>query len=82
MKYYVTQVKFQAVSLITFNVIFNLNFSIFNYLFFFFTAVKAKMDVTVSVHVYSVQRAELKDSSPLYSTDYDAVKENLKNCNK
>ncbi|KAG1943537.1 DNA polymerase delta subunit 3 isoform X2 [Pimephales promelas] len=45
-------------------------------------AVKAKMDVTFSVHVYSVQRAELKDSSPLYSTDYDAVKENLKNCNK
>ncbi|XP_067280036.1 DNA polymerase delta subunit 3 [Pseudorasbora parva] len=45
-------------------------------------AVKAKMDVTISVHVYSVQRAELKDSSPLYSTDYDAVKENLKNCNK
>uniref|UniRef100_A0A671R629 DNA polymerase delta subunit 3 n=1 Tax=Sinocyclocheilus anshuiensis TaxID=1608454 RepID=A0A671R629_9TELE len=45
-------------------------------------AVKAKMDVTISVHVYSVQRAELKDSSPLYNTDYDAVKENLKNCNK
>ncbi|XDV38698.1 hypothetical protein PO909_008048 [Leuciscus waleckii] len=45
-------------------------------------AVKAKMDVTISVHVYSVQRAELKDSSPLYSTDYDAVKENLKNCSK
>uniref|UniRef100_A0A8C1VUC8 DNA polymerase delta subunit 3 n=1 Tax=Cyprinus carpio TaxID=7962 RepID=A0A8C1VUC8_CYPCA len=34
------------------------------------------------VHVYSVQRAELKDSSPLYNTDYDAVKENIKNCNK
>ncbi len=48
----------------------------------FLTAVKAKMDVTISVHVYSVQRAELKDSSPLYNTDYDAVKENLKNCNK
>uniref|UniRef100_A0A8C2DBM7 DNA polymerase delta subunit 3 n=1 Tax=Cyprinus carpio TaxID=7962 RepID=A0A8C2DBM7_CYPCA len=47
-----------------------------------FHSVKAKMDVTISVHVYSVQRAELKDSSPLYSTDYDAVKENLKNCNK
>ncbi|XP_026090705.1 DNA polymerase delta subunit 3 [Carassius auratus] len=45
-------------------------------------AVKAKMDMTISVHVYSVQRAELKDSSPLYNTDYDAVKENLKNCNK
>uniref|UniRef100_A0A673N703 DNA polymerase delta subunit 3 n=1 Tax=Sinocyclocheilus rhinocerous TaxID=307959 RepID=A0A673N703_9TELE len=45
-------------------------------------AVKAKMDMTISVHVYSVQRAELKDSSPLYNTDYDTVKENLKNCNK
>nr|XP_055036824.1 DNA polymerase delta subunit 3 [Misgurnus anguillicaudatus] len=45
-------------------------------------AIKAKMDVTISVHVYSVQRAELKDSAPLYSTDYDAVKENMKNCNK
>ncbi|TRY97883.1 hypothetical protein DNTS_034121 [Danionella cerebrum] len=45
-------------------------------------AVKAKMDVTISVHVYSVQRANLKDSSPLYCTDYDAVKENLKNCSK
>ncbi|XP_051956532.1 DNA polymerase delta subunit 3 isoform X1 [Xyrauchen texanus] len=44
--------------------------------------VKAKMDVTISVHVYSLQRAELKDSAPLYSTDYDAVKENLKNCSK
>ncbi|XP_062867556.1 DNA polymerase delta subunit 3 isoform X2 [Trichomycterus rosablanca] len=43
---------------------------------------KSKLDVTVSVHVYSVQKAELKDSAPLYSTDYDAVKENLKNCNK
>ncbi|MCJ8740858.1 hypothetical protein PDJAM_G00063880 [Pangasius djambal] len=44
--------------------------------------VKSKLDVTISVHVYSVQRAELKDSAPLYSTDYDAMKENLKNCNK
>ncbi|XP_016333321.1 DNA polymerase delta subunit 3-like, partial [Sinocyclocheilus anshuiensis] len=40
------------------------------------------MDVTISVHVYSVQRAELKDNSPLYNTDYEAVKENLTNCNK
>ncbi|XP_056587291.1 DNA polymerase delta subunit 3 [Triplophysa dalaica] len=45
-------------------------------------AVKAKMDITISVHVYSLQRAELKDSAPLYSTDYDALKENMKNCNK
>ncbi|KAK2827319.1 hypothetical protein Q7C36_018245 [Tachysurus vachellii] len=44
--------------------------------------VKSKLDVTSSVHVYSVQKAELKDSAPLYSTDYDAMKENLKNCNK
>uniref|UniRef100_A0A8B9JG61 DNA polymerase delta subunit 3 n=1 Tax=Astyanax mexicanus TaxID=7994 RepID=A0A8B9JG61_ASTMX len=43
---------------------------------------KSKLDKTISVHVYSVQKAELKDSGPLYSTDYDAVKENLKNCNK
>ncbi|KAI4886830.1 hypothetical protein NFI96_018394 [Prochilodus magdalenae] len=43
---------------------------------------KSKLEKTVSVHVYSIQKAELKDSSPLYSTDYDAVKENLKNCNK
>ncbi|KAJ8266577.1 hypothetical protein GJAV_G00132070 [Gymnothorax javanicus] len=44
--------------------------------------VKSKMEVTASVHVYSIQRAVLKDSGPLYSTDYDAVKENLKNCSK
>uniref|UniRef100_A0A8C9V1D9 DNA polymerase delta subunit 3 n=1 Tax=Scleropages formosus TaxID=113540 RepID=A0A8C9V1D9_SCLFO len=44
--------------------------------------VKSKMVLTVSVHVYSVQKAALKDSGPLYSTDYDAVKENLKNCCK
>ncbi|XP_066502174.1 DNA polymerase delta subunit 3 [Hoplias malabaricus] len=43
---------------------------------------KSKLEKTVSIHVYSIQRAELKDSGPLYSTDYDAVKENLKNCNK
>lgn len=47
-----------------------------------FPDVKSKLDVTISVHVYSVQKAELKDSAPLYSTDYDAMKENLKNCNK
>lgn len=47
-----------------------------------FPDVKSKLDVTISVHVYSVQKAELKDSAPLYSTDYDAMKENLKNCTK
>ncbi|KAJ7996677.1 hypothetical protein DPEC_G00239510 [Dallia pectoralis] len=41
---------------------------------------KSKMTLTVSVHVYSVQKAVLKDSGPLYSTDYDAVKDNLRNC--
>ncbi|XP_029931373.1 DNA polymerase delta subunit 3 isoform X2 [Myripristis murdjan] len=44
--------------------------------------VKSKMSVTVSVHVYSVQKAGLKDSGPLYSVDYDAVKNNLKNCSR
>lgn len=40
------------------------------------------MSLVVSVHVYSVQKALLKDSGPLYSVDYDAVKDNLKNCTK
>lgn len=40
------------------------------------------MSLIVSVHIYSVQKALLKDSGPLYSVDYDAVKDNLKNCNK
>merc|ERR1712035_32371 len=43
---------------------------------------KSKMSLIVSVHVYSVQKALLKDSGPLYSVDYDAVKDNLKNCTK
>ncbi|KAM9322486.1 DNA polymerase delta subunit 3 isoform 2-T2 [Pholidichthys leucotaenia] len=43
---------------------------------------KAKMSLVVSVHVYSVQRALLKDSGPLYSVDYDAVKDNLQNCSR
>ncbi|XP_032386854.1 DNA polymerase delta subunit 3 isoform X2 [Etheostoma spectabile] len=44
--------------------------------------VKSKMSLIVSVHVYSVQKALLKDSGPLYGVDYDAVKDNLKNCSK
>ncbi|XP_062379517.1 DNA polymerase delta subunit 3 isoform X2 [Sardina pilchardus] len=43
---------------------------------------KSRMEPAVSIHVYSIQKAEIKDSSTLYSTDYDAVRENLKNCNK
>ncbi|XP_074508352.1 DNA polymerase delta subunit 3 [Sebastes fasciatus] len=43
---------------------------------------KSKMSLIVSVHVYSVQKALLKDSGPLYSVDYDAVKDNLKNCSR
>ncbi|KAM9499471.1 DNA polymerase delta subunit 3 isoform 1-T1 [Salvelinus alpinus] len=43
---------------------------------------KSKMSLMVSVHVYSVQKAVLKDSGPLYSADYDAVKENLRNCSR
>ena len=40
------------------------------------------MSLIVSVHVYSVQKALLKDSGPLYSVDYDAVKDNFENCSK
>ncbi|XP_034412396.1 DNA polymerase delta subunit 3 isoform X2 [Cyclopterus lumpus] len=43
---------------------------------------KSKMSLIVSVHVYSVQKALLKDSGPLYSVDYDAVKDNMKNCSR
>lgn len=43
---------------------------------------KAKMNLVVSVHVYSVQKALLRDSAPLYSVDYDAVKDHLKNCSR
>ncbi|XP_041659685.1 DNA polymerase delta subunit 3 isoform X2 [Cheilinus undulatus] len=43
---------------------------------------KSKMSLIVSVHVYSVQKALLKDSGPLYSVDYDAMKDNLKNCSR
>ncbi|XP_051881861.1 DNA polymerase delta subunit 3 isoform X2 [Pristis pectinata] len=45
-------------------------------------AVKLKMLVTASVHVYSIQKAMLKDSSPLFNTDYEAIKENLLSSNK
>lgn len=40
------------------------------------------MSLIVSVHVYSVQKALLKDSAPLYSVDYDAVKDSMKNLGK
>ncbi|XP_069748343.1 DNA polymerase delta subunit 3 isoform X2 [Narcine bancroftii] len=45
-------------------------------------AMKQNMVVIVSVHVYSIQRAMLKDSSPLFNTDYEAIKENLLSSNK
>ncbi|XP_032422487.1 DNA polymerase delta subunit 3 isoform X2 [Xiphophorus hellerii] len=43
---------------------------------------KSKMSLIVSVHVYSVQKALLKDSGPLYSVDYDVIKDNLNNCSR
>ncbi|NXE94404.1 DPOD3 polymerase, partial [Menura novaehollandiae] len=45
-------------------------------------AMKARLSLIASVHVYSVQKALLKDSSPLYNTDYDIVKTNLQHCSK
>uniref|UniRef100_A0A8C8YLL4 DNA polymerase delta subunit 3 n=1 Tax=Prolemur simus TaxID=1328070 RepID=A0A8C8YLL4_PROSS len=38
--------------------------------------------VTASIHVYSIQKAMLKDSGPLFNTDYDILKSNLQNCSK
>lgn len=43
---------------------------------------KSKLTTIASVHVYSIQKALLKDSGPLYNTDYDIVKTNLHNCSK
>ncbi|XP_060627275.2 DNA polymerase delta subunit 3 isoform X2 [Anolis sagrei] len=43
---------------------------------------KSKLSTVASVHVYSIQKATLKDSGPLYSTDYDIIKANLQNCSK
>ncbi|XP_063183908.1 DNA polymerase delta subunit 3 isoform X2 [Chroicocephalus ridibundus] len=45
-------------------------------------AMKSKLAMIASVHVYSIQKALLKDSGPLYNTDYDIVKTNLHNCSK
>ncbi|NWR54378.1 DPOD3 polymerase, partial [Bucorvus abyssinicus] len=45
-------------------------------------AMKSKLTTIASVHVYSIQKALLKDSGPLYNTDYDIVKTNLHNCSK
>uniref|UniRef100_A0A2K6FYH2 DNA polymerase delta subunit 3 n=1 Tax=Propithecus coquereli TaxID=379532 RepID=A0A2K6FYH2_PROCO len=45
-------------------------------------AVKSKLAVAASIHVYSIQKAMLKDSGPLFNTDYDILKSNLQNCSK
>ncbi|CAH1244921.1 POLD3 [Branchiostoma lanceolatum] len=37
-------------------------------------AVKSSLETVSSVHVYSVQKADLKDSNPLYMSDYDINK--------
>uniref|UniRef100_A0A2K6E1F7 DNA polymerase delta subunit 3 n=1 Tax=Macaca nemestrina TaxID=9545 RepID=A0A2K6E1F7_MACNE len=47
-----------------------------------FSSVKSKLAVTASIHVYSIQKAMLKDSGPLFNTDYDILKSNLQNCSK
>ncbi|XP_073404612.1 DNA polymerase delta subunit 3 [Dendrobates tinctorius] len=45
-------------------------------------AAKSKLSAVATVHVYSIQKAALKDSAPLFSADYDITKNNLQNCNK
>ncbi|ETE70414.1 hypothetical protein L345_03778, partial [Ophiophagus hannah] len=47
-----------------------------------FPAMKSKFSTVASVHVYSIQKAQLRDSSPLFNTDYDILKANLENCGK
>ncbi|XP_066475975.1 DNA polymerase delta subunit 3 isoform X2 [Tiliqua scincoides] len=43
---------------------------------------KSKLLTVASVHIYSIQKAMLKDSGPLYNTDYDIIKVNFQNCSK
>lgn len=43
---------------------------------------KSRLSAVVSVHVYSVHKALLRDSAPLFGVDYDAIKSNLHQCNK
>lgn len=43
---------------------------------------KSRLSVVASVHVYSVHKALLRDSAPLFGVDYDAVKSNLHQCNR
>lgn len=43
--------------------------------------VKGSLSALTSCHIFSVQKAKLKDYTPLYMTDYEIVKNNLENCN-
>ncbi|CAL1528953.1 unnamed protein product [Lymnaea stagnalis] len=42
--------------------------------------VKNSLSIVTSCHIYSVQRAKLKDYTSLYLTDYDIIKNNLEKC--
>lgn len=39
--------------------------------------VKSELEPVTSCHVYSVQKCKLKDTTSLYQTDYDIIRENL-----
>ena len=43
---------------------------------------KSKFHSLTSVHVYSVQKAKVKDPNPLYLVDFETLKENVIDCNK
>ncbi|BFZ06082.1 hypothetical protein BsWGS_09122 [Bradybaena similaris] len=45
-------------------------------------AVKKALLAVTSCHIYSVQKAKLKDYTPLYQTDYDVIKQNLEHCSR
>ncbi|GFS19475.1 DNA polymerase delta subunit 3-like [Elysia marginata] len=43
--------------------------------------VKKSLSTLTSCHIFSVQKAKLKDYTPLYMTDYEITKNNLEKCN-
>ncbi|KAK3797426.1 hypothetical protein RRG08_035872 [Elysia crispata] len=44
--------------------------------------VKRSLATVTSCHIFSVQKAKLKDYTPLYMTDYEVIKDNIDKCNR
>ncbi|GFO38314.1 DNA polymerase delta subunit 3-like [Plakobranchus ocellatus] len=43
--------------------------------------VKKSLSTITSCHIFSVQKAKLKDYTPLYMTDYEVIRNNIEKCN-